>query len=102
MSTWPQLKAREEGELVVLEPLGAEHEEGLFHHRHMKIPDGWRDTPWYSVIAPEWPSSSSVRSGSSLAARPSRPRCRSTTRLWCLAVCAPELAEGVVAEGQGC
>ena len=25
------------------------------HRRHMKVPDGWRDTAWYSVIAPEWP-----------------------------------------------
>ena len=28
--------------------------EGI-HRRHMKVPDGWRDTAWYSVIAPEWP-----------------------------------------------
>lgn len=26
------------------------------HRRHMPLPDGgWRDTAWYSVIAPEWP-----------------------------------------------
>lgn len=29
--------------------------EGI-HRRHMKIPGGWRDTAWYSVIAPEWPT----------------------------------------------
>lgn len=28
--------------------------EGI-HRRHIKIPGGWRDTAWYSVIAPEWP-----------------------------------------------
>lgn len=28
--------------------------EGI-HRRHMKIEGGWRDTAWYSVIAPEWP-----------------------------------------------
>ncbi|MGH3982433.1 MAG: GNAT family N-acetyltransferase [Pseudonocardiaceae bacterium] len=28
--------------------------EGI-HRRHLKVPDGWRDTAWYSVIAPEWP-----------------------------------------------
>jgi len=28
--------------------------EGI-HRRHVKVPDGWRDTAWYSVIAPEWP-----------------------------------------------
>jgi len=28
--------------------------EGVFR-RHMKIPDGWRDSAYYSVIAPEWP-----------------------------------------------
>jgi RimJ/RimL family protein N-acetyltransferase len=29
--------------------------EGI-HRRHMALPDGsWRDTAWYSVIAPEWP-----------------------------------------------
>lgn len=33
--------------------------EGI-HRRHMKIPDGWRDTAWYSIIAPEWPQ---VRAG---------------------------------------
>ncbi len=27
--------------------------EGI-HRRHVKVPDGWRDTAWYSVIAPEW------------------------------------------------
>ncbi len=30
--------------------------EGI-HRRHIALPDGsWRDTAWYSVIAPEWPS----------------------------------------------
>lgn len=29
--------------------------EGI-HRRHMRTPDGWRDSAWYSVIAPEWPS----------------------------------------------
>lgn len=30
--------------------------EGIFRH-HMPLPDGgWRDSAWYSVIAPEWPS----------------------------------------------
>lgn len=29
--------------------------EGI-HRRHMKVPAGWRDTAWYSVIAPEWPA----------------------------------------------
>ncbi len=29
--------------------------EGI-HRRHVALPDGtWRDTAWYSVIAPEWP-----------------------------------------------
>ena len=28
--------------------------EGI-HRRHRRLPDGWRDTAWYSVIAPEWP-----------------------------------------------
>lgn len=29
--------------------------EGI-HRRHRALPDGtWRDTAWYSVIAPEWP-----------------------------------------------
>jgi len=29
--------------------------EGI-HRRHAALPDGsWRDTAWYSVIAPEWP-----------------------------------------------
>ena len=28
--------------------------EGI-HRRHTRIPSGWRDTAWYSVIAPEWP-----------------------------------------------
>ncbi|MGH3780379.1 MAG: GNAT family N-acetyltransferase [Pseudonocardiaceae bacterium] len=40
MSIWPQLTAREEGELVVVEPLAAEHEEGLFAAG--QDPDVWR------------------------------------------------------------
>lgn len=28
--------------------------EGI-HRRHRRLPDGWRDTAWYSVIRPEWP-----------------------------------------------
>ena len=30
MGAWPGLSGREEGELVVVEPLALEHEEGLF------------------------------------------------------------------------
>lgn len=29
--------------------------EGI-HRRHRRLPDGWRDTARYSVIAPEWPA----------------------------------------------
>jgi RimJ/RimL family protein N-acetyltransferase len=25
------------------------------HRRQRRLPDGWRDTAWYSVIRPEWP-----------------------------------------------
>ncbi|MGI8597388.1 MAG: GNAT family N-acetyltransferase [Thermoleophilaceae bacterium] len=28
--------------------------EGI-HRRHRRLPDGWRDTAWYSVVGPEWP-----------------------------------------------
>lgn len=45
---WSQLTRRMDGELVVVVPLAPEHEDGLFSA-------GWRDTAWYSVIAPEWP-----------------------------------------------
>ncbi len=38
---------------AALEALPAQFE-GI-HRRHMRIQDGWRDTAWYSVIAPEWP-----------------------------------------------
>jgi RimJ/RimL family protein N-acetyltransferase len=36
-----------------MEALGAQFE-GI-HRHHMKVPHGWRDSAWYSVIAPEWP-----------------------------------------------
>ncbi len=39
---------------AAIEALGAQFE-GVFR-RHMKIPGGWRDTAWYSVIRPEWPT----------------------------------------------
>jgi N-acetyltransferase len=39
---------------AAMEAMGARFE-GI-HRRHMKIPGGWRDTAWYSVIAPEWPT----------------------------------------------
>lgn len=39
---------------AAMEALPAQFE-GI-HRRHMKVPDGWRDTAWYSVIAPEWPT----------------------------------------------
>jgi RimJ/RimL family protein N-acetyltransferase len=45
--------ARNERSRAAMEALGAQFE-GVFR-RHMKIPGGWRDTAWYSVIAPEWP-----------------------------------------------
>jgi hypothetical protein len=41
MSGWPRLTERIEGEGI--------------HRRHMKLVDGWRDTAWYSVIAPDGP-----------------------------------------------
>jgi hypothetical protein len=37
-----------------MDAIGAQFE-GI-HRRHMKIPGGWRDAAWYSVIAPEWPT----------------------------------------------
>lgn len=38
---------------AAMEALPAQFE-GI-HRRHLKVPGGWRDTAWYSVIAPEWP-----------------------------------------------
>lgn len=46
--------ARNARSRAAMEALPAQFE-GI-HRRHMKIPDGWRDTAWYSVIAPEWPA----------------------------------------------
>lgn len=46
--------ARNARSRTAIEALGARFE-GVFR-RHMKIPGGWRDTAWYSVIAPEWPA----------------------------------------------
>lgn len=46
--------ARNERSRAAMEALPAQFE-GI-HRRHMKVPDGWRDTAWYSVIAPEWPT----------------------------------------------
>ena len=45
--------ARNERSRAAMEALPATFE-GI-HRRHMRVPDGWRDTAWYSVIAPEWP-----------------------------------------------
>jgi RimJ/RimL family protein N-acetyltransferase len=45
--------ARNARSRAAMEALPAQFE-GI-HRRHTKIPDGWRDTAWYSVIAPEWP-----------------------------------------------
>ena len=46
--------ARNARSRVAMEALPARFE-GI-HRRHMALPDGgWRDTAWYSVIAPEWP-----------------------------------------------
>ncbi|MDQ2788530.1 MAG: GNAT family N-acetyltransferase [Pseudonocardiales bacterium] len=46
--------ARNARSRAAMEALPAQFE-GI-HRRHLKIPGGWRDTAWYSVIAPEWPS----------------------------------------------
>lgn len=46
--------ARNTRSRAAMEALPAQFE-GI-HRRHMKIPDGWRDTAWYSVIALEWPT----------------------------------------------
>jgi len=46
--------ARNARSRAALEALPAQFE-GI-HRRHIALPDGtWRDTAWYSVIAPEWP-----------------------------------------------
>jgi len=46
--------ARNARSRAAMEALPAEFE-GI-HRRHVALPDGsWRDTAWYSVIAPEWP-----------------------------------------------
>ncbi len=45
--------ARNARSRAAMEALPAQFE-GI-HRRHLKIPGGWRDTAWYSVIAPEWP-----------------------------------------------
>lgn len=46
--------ARNARSRAAMEALPAQFE-GI-HRRHMALPDGsWRDTAWYSVIAPEWP-----------------------------------------------
>lgn len=46
--------ARNTRSRAAMEALPAQFE-GI-HRRHLKTPDGWRDTAWYSVIAPEWPT----------------------------------------------
>jgi len=50
--------ARNARSRAAIEAMGAQFE-GI-HRRHRKIPGGWRDTAWYSVIAPDWPT---VRAG---------------------------------------
>ncbi|MGH2837854.1 MAG: GNAT family N-acetyltransferase [Thermoleophilaceae bacterium] len=45
--------ARNTRSRAAMEALPAQFE-GV-HRRHLKIPGGWRDTAWYSVIASEWP-----------------------------------------------
>ncbi len=46
--------ARNARSRAAMEALPAQFE-GI-HRRHRKVPGGWRDTAWYSVIASEWPS----------------------------------------------
>jgi len=47
--------ARNARSRAAMEALPAQFE-GI-HRRHRALPDGgWRDTAWYSVIAPEWPA----------------------------------------------
>ena len=47
--------ARNARSRAAMEALPAQFE-GI-HRRHVALPDGsWRDTAWYSVIAPEWPT----------------------------------------------
>ncbi|MBA3420635.1 MAG: GNAT family N-acetyltransferase [Thermoleophilaceae bacterium] len=66
--------ARNARSRAALEALPARFE-GV-HRRHMKVPNGWRDTAWYSVIAPEWPGVRSAlrerlaRHGTTAYARP--------------------------------
>lgn len=63
---------------AAMEAMGARFE-GI-HRRHMKKPGGWRDTAWYSVIAPEWPTVRSLlrerlaRHGVAAYSEPSRSR----------------------------
>ncbi len=45
--------ARNARSRAALEALPATFE-GI-HRRHRRLPDGWRDTAWYSVVRPEWP-----------------------------------------------
>ena len=45
--------ARNARSRAAMEALPAQFE-GI-HRRHMRTADGWRDTAWFSVIAPEWP-----------------------------------------------
>jgi RimJ/RimL family protein N-acetyltransferase len=46
--------ARNARSRAAIEALPAQFE-GI-HRRHIKLVDGWRDTAWYSVIAPDWPA----------------------------------------------
>lgn len=68
--------ARNARSRAALEALPAQFE-GI-HRRHVKIPGGWRDTAWYSVIAPEWPRLRSAlrerlaRHGTTAYARPAQ------------------------------
>jgi RimJ/RimL family protein N-acetyltransferase len=50
--------ARNTRSRAAIDALGASFE-GI-HRHHMRIPGGWRDTAWYSVLAAEWPG---VRAG---------------------------------------
>jgi len=77
--------ARNARSRAAMEALPAQFE-GV-HRRHMNIPGGWRDTAWYSVIAPEWPAVraaleerlarhgvAATRAGAASGARPGRCR----------------------------
>lgn len=46
--------ARNARSRAAMEALPAQFE-GI-HRHHLKIPGGWRDTAWYSIIASEWPA----------------------------------------------